>query len=47
MEAIGARYISTRHKTLAEAADEFGPFDLIFEATGFSPIVFEAMQALG
>ena len=24
----------------------YGPFDLIFEATGFSPIVFESMQAL-
>jgi len=30
-----------------EGAAEYGPFDLIFEATGFSPIVFEAMQALG
>src|SRR3712207_2580726 len=26
---------------------EFGPFDLIFEATGYSPITFESMQALG
>jgi threonine dehydrogenase-like Zn-dependent dehydrogenase len=24
-----------------------GPFDLIVEATGFAPIVFEAMEALG
>src|SRR5262249_53692713 len=23
-----------------------GPFDLIFEATGFSPVVFDSMQAL-
>ena len=47
VEDIGARYFSTRAKTLAEAAEQFGPFDLIFEATGFSPIVFDAMQALG
>ena len=26
---------------------KYGPWDLIFEATGYSPIVFEAMQALG
>jgi threonine dehydrogenase-like Zn-dependent dehydrogenase len=24
-----------------------GPFDLIYEATGFSPLVFEAMEVLG
>jgi threonine dehydrogenase-like Zn-dependent dehydrogenase len=29
-----------------EYAEQFGSFDLIFEATGFSPIVFDAMQAL-
>src|SRR5205807_3126171 len=27
-------------------ANEIGAFDIIFEATGFSPIVFDAMQAL-
>lgn len=44
---IGARYISTADMSLAEAAKRHGPFDLMFEATGFSPIVFEAMQHLG
>ena len=33
--------------SVIEGAAEYGPFDVIFEATGFSPIVFEAMQALG
>jgi threonine dehydrogenase-like Zn-dependent dehydrogenase len=47
VEAIGARYVSTREASLAEAAVAYGPFDLIFEATGFAPLVFEAMQALG
>ncbi|HXW08310.1 MAG TPA: glucose 1-dehydrogenase [Vicinamibacterales bacterium] len=47
IEAIGARYESTRDLPLLEAAGQHGPFDLIFEATGFAPIVFEAMQALG
>jgi threonine dehydrogenase-like Zn-dependent dehydrogenase len=30
-----------------DAAREFGPFDLIFEATGNSSVVFESMEALG
>jgi threonine dehydrogenase-like Zn-dependent dehydrogenase len=44
---IGARYVSTKQMSLAEASSQFGPFDLIFEATGFSPLVFEAMEELG
>ena len=47
VEALGARYVSARKMSLTEAAAEYGPFDLMFEATGFSPLVFEAMQALG
>ncbi len=47
IEAIGARYQSTKQLPLTEAAKEYGPFDLIFEATGFSPVVFEAMHSLG
>jgi threonine dehydrogenase-like Zn-dependent dehydrogenase len=47
IEAIGARYISTKEKSILQASGEFGPFDLMFEATGFSPVVFESMQALG
>lgn len=45
VEATGARYASTAQMSVAEAAVA-GPFDLVFEATGFSPIVFESMQAL-
>ena len=44
---IGVRYFSTKDKSLKQAAEEFGPFDFIFEGTGFSPLVFEAMEALG
>lgn len=47
IEAIGARYESTADVPLLEGAERYDPFDLIFEATGFSPIVFESMQALG
>ena len=45
-EALGARYVSTRRMSLSRFAEEEGGFDLIFEATGFSPLVFEAMAAL-
>jgi glucose 1-dehydrogenase len=47
VESLGARYESTEDLPVIQAAKEYGPFDIIFEATGFSPIVFEAMQALG
>jgi threonine dehydrogenase-like Zn-dependent dehydrogenase len=47
IEALGARYESTADVPILEGAERYGPFDLIFEATGFSPIVFESMQALG
>jgi glucose 1-dehydrogenase len=47
IEEIGARYLSTKKTSVAEAAERFGPFDLILEATGFSPLIFEAAEALG
>src|SRR4051794_30578502 len=43
LAAIGARYVSTRELSLRDAVPTLGPFDLIYEATGFAPIVFEAM----
>ncbi len=47
VEALGARYLSTREVPLVEAAEEHGPFDVVFEATGASVVAFEAMEALG
>ena len=47
IEAIGARYQSTADVPLMEASKKQGPFDVIFEATGYSPVVFDSMQALG
>ncbi len=47
VEALGARYLSTREVPLAEAAERYGPFDIVFEATGASVVAFEAMEALG
>lgn len=46
IESIGARYHSTRDLPVLDGARQFGPFDIIFEATGFSPVVFDSMQAL-
>ncbi|HEY7096628.1 MAG TPA: glucose 1-dehydrogenase [Terriglobales bacterium] len=47
IEALGARYEITQETSIAEGALKFGPFDLIFEATGNSGVVFDSMQALG
>jgi threonine dehydrogenase-like Zn-dependent dehydrogenase len=46
IEDLGAEYISTEDISVPDYAKEHGGFDIIFEATGFSPIVFDAMQAL-
>jgi threonine dehydrogenase-like Zn-dependent dehydrogenase len=46
LDAIGARYLNTAERAIADAAGEFAPFDLIFEGTGSSAVVFESMQVL-
>ena len=46
VEALGARYQSTQERTLLQAAEQEGRFDLVFEASGFSPLAFEGMRAL-
>src|SRR5438552_1911166 len=47
IEAIGATYQSTQELSILDGAKKYGPFDIVFEATGFSPVVFDSMQALG
>jgi threonine dehydrogenase-like Zn-dependent dehydrogenase len=44
---LGAHYVSSQQATLAEASAKYGPFDLIFEASGFSPLAFQAAEVLG
>ena len=44
---LGVRYISTDDLPIKEGAKRYGPFDLMFEATGYSPVAFEAMECLG
>lgn len=46
IEELGAEYVSTAEVSVQDYAAGQGSFDIIFEATGFSPIVFDAMQAL-
>ncbi len=46
LEEIGVRYVSTAETPVREAGKRFGPFDLILEATGYAPIVFECMEVL-
>jgi glucose 1-dehydrogenase len=46
IEELGAEYVSTEDVSVPEYAARAGGFDVIFEATGFSPIVFEAMRSL-
>jgi len=47
IEALGGRYETTVDLPILEGAKKYGPFDIVFEATGASAVVFESMQALG
>jgi len=47
IEAIGGRYYSSQDASLAQVSAERGPFDIIMDATGFSPIIWEAAEVLG
>ena len=46
LDRIGARYIATTERGIKEVADESQGFDVIFEGTGSSAVVFESMEAL-
>ncbi len=46
VEALGARYESTDALPIMEGAKQFGPFDIVFEATGSSVVVFASMRTL-
>ncbi len=46
LEEIGATYDSTAEISVTDSVSKYGEYDLIFECTGFSPIVFDAMQSL-
>jgi len=46
IEAVGARYVCTQETPILDGTAKYGPFDLVFEATGYSPVVFDSMRAL-
>ena len=43
---IGATYDSTKILSVTDSVEKYGEYDLIFECTGYSPIIFEAMASL-
>jgi len=46
LEEIRVGYQSTQDVSIAQASRTHGPFDLIIEGTGYSPLAFEAMDSL-
>jgi len=47
IEEAGGTYVSSSEMSIGEVSEKHGPFDLVLEGTGFSPLVFEAMRVLG
>ena len=46
VEALDARYVWTGAMDLGQLAQRYGPFDLMFDATGSSPLALGAILAL-
>ena len=46
LDRIGARYVATTERSIKDVAAETQGFDLIFEGTGSSAVVFESLQVL-
>ena len=47
IEQLGGVYVSSADMSLAQASEARGPFDLIMDATGYSPVVWDAAEVLG
>ena len=47
VDQLGGTYVSSEDQILADVSAKRGPFDLIMDATGFSPLVWEAAELLG
>ena len=45
--SFGARYLSSKDVTVDQVAAKIGNIDVIYEATGYSPLTFDAMRILG
>jgi threonine dehydrogenase-like Zn-dependent dehydrogenase len=46
-EALGATYESSSLRPLPDVARDHGPFDIVLEASGFSPLAWAAADVLG
>jgi len=46
LEALDVRYLTKDEISIPDAAKKFGAFDLVFEATGNSSVVFDSMLAV-
>ena len=46
IDELDAHYASSSDKSVLEVGNEYGPFDIVFEATGSSKVAFESMEVL-
>ncbi|MGI8670541.1 MAG: glucose 1-dehydrogenase [Aridibacter sp.] len=46
LKEIGVTYDSTLEISVKDSVEKYGEYDLVFECTGYSPIIFDAMQSL-
>jgi glucose 1-dehydrogenase len=46
LERIGVRYVGSTDTTIDELGSRHGPFDLVLDATGYSPLAFQAVGVL-
>jgi threonine dehydrogenase-like Zn-dependent dehydrogenase len=46
-DMIGANYVWANEHSLRDLANRIGNVDIVFEATGYSPLAFEAMEIVG
>lgn len=46
-ESFGARYLCSQELNVDQMAAKVGNLDVVYEATGFSPLTFDAMRVLG
>jgi threonine dehydrogenase-like Zn-dependent dehydrogenase len=46
VEAVGAKYVAVEEASTLDTAQQEGRYDIIFEASGYAPAAFEAMQTL-
>jgi threonine dehydrogenase-like Zn-dependent dehydrogenase len=43
---VGAHYVDTKKRSIQDVGQSAGGFDVVFEATGYSPLIFDALQQL-